>query len=104
MLTKSSIPWWTRIKVQFLVFGIAMSILPLFLLGNLGFTSVRQNLEKNIYQHAYDQVTVFAQEIQDFFGGLEDSLTLFTETNAEVLDEALGVLFRRHLARDGVDG
>lgn len=85
MLTKGSIPWWMRIKFQFLVFGVVMSVLPLFLLGNLGFTSVRQNLEKNIYQHTFDQVTVFAQEIRDFFTRVEDSLSLATATSAGAL-------------------
>jgi|GEM_PF-1277274 Signal transduction histidine kinase regulating C4-dicarboxylate transport system len=85
MLTKGSIPWWMRIKVQFLVFGVAMSILPLFFLGYLGFTSVRQNLEKNIYEHNFDQVIVFAHEIQDFFTRIEDSLTLTTATSAGAL-------------------
>lgn len=85
MLTNSSIPWWMRIKMQFLIFGVAMSILPLFLLGYLGFTSVRQNLERNIFEHNYDQATVFAHDIQDVFTSLEDRLTLITATSGDTL-------------------
>lgn len=85
MLTKSSIPWWMRIKFQFLVFGVVMSILPLFLLGYLGFTSVRQNLEKKIYEHNFDQVTVLAHEMRNFFTYVGDSITLTTATSTSAL-------------------
>lgn len=84
-MEKSSIPWWMRIKVHFLLFGVTMSILPLFFLGYLGFTSVRQNLQKDIYEQNYEQVTVLAQEIEDFIVNIEDSLTLTKATSARAL-------------------
>jgi len=85
MLKKSSIPWWMRIKVHFLLFGITMSILPLFFLGYLGFTSVRQNLQKDIYEKNFEQVTVLADEIRDFVTNVENSLTFTNATSAYAL-------------------
>jgi len=85
MLKKSSIPWWMRIKVHFLLFGITMSILPLFFLGYLGFTSVRQNLEKDIYEQNFEQVTVLAHEMQDFISNVKNSLILTKATSAYAL-------------------
>ena len=85
MLKKSSIPWWMRIKVHFLLFGVTMSILPLFFLGYLGFTSVRQNLQKDIYEQNFEQVTVLAHEMRDFIINLENSLTLTKATSAHAL-------------------
>ncbi|MEM5816413.1 MAG: sensor histidine kinase, partial [Desulfitobacterium hafniense] len=73
-LKENSIPWWMRIKVHFLLFGIAMSILPLFFLGYLGFTSVRQNLQMDIYEQNFNQVSVLAHEIQDAIATVESSL------------------------------
>lgn len=84
-LKKSSIPWWMRIKVHFLLFGVTMSILPLFLLGNLGFTSVRQNLQKDIYQQNFQQVTVIANELRDSITKIENSLILTKATSAYAL-------------------
>ncbi|MDA8222211.1 PAS domain-containing sensor histidine kinase [Desulfosporosinus sp.] len=84
-MKKSSIPWWMRLKVHFLLFGITMSILPLFLLGNLGFTSVRQNLQINIHEQDFEHVTVIANQIRDFVKNLEDSLTLTKEASAYAL-------------------
>ncbi|MDR3601854.1 MAG: ATP-binding protein [Desulfosporosinus sp.] len=84
-MKKSSIPWWMRIKVHFLLFGITMSILPLFLLGYLGFTSVRQNLQKDIYEQNFEQVTVLANEMRDFVTNVETSLTLTKATSAYAL-------------------
>ncbi len=69
-----------------------MSILPLFLLGNLGFTSVRQNLQKNIYEQDFAQVTVIANEVRDFITNVEISLNLTNATSAYALvgkDETL---------------
>ena len=85
MLKKSSIPWWMRIKVHFLLFGVTMSILPLFFLGYLGFTSVRQNLQKDIYEQNFEQVTVLADEMRDFLANIENSLTLTKATSAYAL-------------------
>lgn len=85
MLKKSSIPWWMRIKVHFLLFGVTMSILPLFLLGYLGFTSVRQNLQKDIYEQNFEQVTVIANEMRDFVTNVENSLILTKATSAYAL-------------------
>jgi len=84
-LKKSSIPWWMRLKVHFLLFGVTMSILPLFLLGNLGFTSVRENLQKNIHEQDFEHVTVIANEIRDFVKNVENSLTLTKATSAYAL-------------------
>ncbi|AFM39461.1 signal transduction histidine kinase [Desulfosporosinus acidiphilus SJ4] len=84
-MNNSSIPWWMRIKVHFLLFGVTMSILPLFFLGYLGFTSVRQNLEKDIYAQNFEQVTVLAHELKDTFANLENSLTLTKPTSAYAL-------------------
>ncbi|WP_088185721.1 ATP-binding protein [Desulfosporosinus sp. FKA] len=81
-MKNSSIPWWMRIKVHFLLFGVTMSILPLFFLGYLGFTSVSQNLEKDIYAQNFEQVTVLAHEINDTFTNLENSLILTKTTSA----------------------
>ncbi|GAB6154177.1 PAS domain-containing sensor histidine kinase [Desulfosporosinus burensis] len=82
---KSSIPWWMRLKVHFLLFGVTMSILPLFLLGNLGFTSVRQNLQKNIFEQDFEKVTIVASEIRDFVANVENSLILTKTTSANAL-------------------
>ncbi|WP_434512843.1 ATP-binding protein [Desulfitobacterium sp. AusDCA] len=81
----SSIPWWMRIKVHFLLFGVTMSILPLFFLGYLGFTSIRQNLEENIYAHNYEQVTVLTNEVRNTFSNAEKSLLLTTAVQADNL-------------------
>ncbi|WP_425808034.1 ATP-binding protein [Desulfitobacterium sp. Sab5] len=81
----SSIPWWMRIKVHFLLFGVTMSILPLFFLGYLGFTSIRQNLEENIYAHNYEQVTGIANQVQNTFINVEKSLLLTTVMQADNL-------------------
>jgi len=62
-----------------------MSILPLFLLGNLGFTSVRQNLQKGIYEQDFAQVTVIANEIRNFVRNVEISLTPTKVTSAYAL-------------------
>ncbi|EGW35955.1 ATP-binding protein [Desulfosporosinus sp. OT] len=84
-MKKSSIPWWMRIKVHFLLFGVTMSILPLFFLGYLGFTSVRQNLQKDIYEQNFEQVTVLADEMRDLLANIENSLTLTKATSAYAL-------------------
>ena len=84
-MNKSSIPWWMRIKVHFLLFGVTMSILPLFLLGNLGFTSVRQNLQKNIHEQQFEQVTLIANQIGEFVTNFENSIILTRATSAHVL-------------------
>jgi len=74
-----------RIKVHFLLFGVTMSILPLFFLGYLGFTSVRQNLQKDIYEQNFEQVTVLANEMRNFVTNVENSLTLTKATSANAL-------------------
>ena len=84
-MKKSSISWWMRLKVHFLLFGITMSILPLFFLGYLGFTSVRQNLQKDIYEQNFEQVTVLADQMKDFFTNVENSLTLTKATSVYAL-------------------
>lgn len=84
-MVKNSIPWWMRLKYLFLFFGVSMSILPLFLLGYLGFTSVSQNLKQNIYERNFEQVTVFAHEIESSFLEVEDSLNLIATTSANDL-------------------
>ena len=81
----SSIPWWMRIKVHVLLFGVSMSILPVFFLGYLSFTSVRQHLEENINEKNYEQVTVLAKEMQQFFADIENSLIQTTKENADAL-------------------
>lgn len=82
---KNSIPWWMRLKFLFLFFGVTMSILPLFFLGYLGFTSVTQNLKQNIREQNFEQVTVLANETGDFFNRIEDSLILTAATSAHDL-------------------
>ena len=62
-----------------------MSILPLFFLGYLGFISVRQNLQKDIYEQNFEQVTVLANEIRDSITNVENSLTLTKATSANAL-------------------
>ena len=69
-----------------------MSILPLYLLGFLGFTSVRQNLQKNIHEQNFEQVTVIADGMRDFVTNVENSLILTRATSAYALvgkDETL---------------
>lgn len=84
-LKENSIPWWMRIKVHFLLFGVAMSILPLFFLGYLGFTSARQNLQTDIYEQNYNQVSVLARELQDAIASIETSLTFTRTATAQAL-------------------
>ncbi|WP_407313983.1 ATP-binding protein [Desulfosporosinus sp. SB140] len=84
-MDKSSIPWWMRIKVHFLLFGVTMSIFPLFFLGYLGFTSVRQNLQKDIFEQKYEHVTELASEIQNYVTNLESSFSLTKATSAFAL-------------------
>lgn len=84
-MNNSLIPWWMRIKVHFLVFGVIMSILPLFLLGNLGFTSVRENLQKNIHEQHFEQVTLIANQMRDFVANLENNIILTRATSAHAL-------------------
>ena len=62
-----------------------MSILPLFLLGNLGFTSVRQNLQIDIYDQTFEQVTLIANEIRYFVTNVENSLILTKATSVNAL-------------------
>ncbi|MDA8226094.1 MAG: ATP-binding protein [Desulfitobacterium hafniense] len=102
-MKKSSIPWWMRIKIHVLLFGVAMSILPLFFLGYLSFSAVRQHLEKNIHEQNYERVTVLANEMREFVLNTENSLIHLTAANAVSLvgkDETsrkiiLGTLLRQ---------
>lgn len=81
----STSPWWMRIKVHVLFFGVSMSILPLFFLGYLSFTSVKQHLEENIYEQNYQQIIMLASEIEEFYTNLENTLVQTTEANATTL-------------------
>ncbi|AGA67885.1 histidine kinase,HAMP domain-containing protein,histidine kinase [Desulfitobacterium dichloroeliminans LMG P-21439] len=81
----SNNPWWMRIRVHVLLFGVSMSILPVFFLGYLSFTSVKQHLEENIYEQNYQQITMLASEIEERYTNLENTLAQTTEVNARTL-------------------
>lgn len=79
------IPWWMRIRVHVLLFGIAISIYPLFLLSYLSFNTVEQYMQKSILKQNYGRVTVLADEIQEFFVNTEDSLVNISSIDGDVL-------------------
>ncbi|WP_341548436.1 ATP-binding protein [Desulfitobacterium sp. THU1] len=81
----STSPWWMRIKAHVLLFGVCMSILPVFFLGYLSFTSVKQHLEENIYEQNHQQIIMLARELEAFYTNLEITLAQTTEANARTL-------------------
>ncbi|HHY27919.1 MAG TPA: sensor histidine kinase, partial [Desulfitobacterium dehalogenans] len=75
-------PWWMRIKVRVLVFGVLMSAVPLIVFGLASFTAAQAYLEKSIQEQNYERATLLAGQIQDFIQNNADSLILVTSTNA----------------------
>lgn len=80
-----SIPWWMRIKERVLIFGIAMSILPLLFLGMASFYAVRLHLEGSIQKQNFERASVLAEQIGEYVRNAADSLTNITSTSPSVL-------------------
>lgn len=80
-----SIPWWMRIKERVLIFGIAMSILPLLFLGIASFNAARLHLEGSIQKQNYERASALAEQIGEFVQNTADSLTNITSTSASIL-------------------
>ncbi|WP_019851495.1 PAS domain-containing sensor histidine kinase [Desulfitobacterium sp. PCE1] len=78
-------PWWMRIKVRVLVFGVLMSAVPLIVFGLASFIAAQAYLEKSIQEQNYERATLLAGQIQDFIQNNADSLILVTSTNAPEL-------------------
>ncbi|GAB6174237.1 PAS domain-containing sensor histidine kinase [Paradesulfitobacterium aromaticivorans] len=98
-----AVPWWIRIKSRVLLFGAAMSILPILFLGLTSFNAARLHLEGSIQQQNFERAHSLADELQEFVQNMADSLTHVTSTNASLLvgqDEVarasvLGTLLRK---------
>lgn len=84
-MIKKKFPWWTRIKLRVLAFGVLMSALPLLFLGFASFNSARSYLQESIQEQNYERSVLLAQEIQDFIKNSAESLSRVTSTNASDL-------------------
>lgn len=84
-MSKKYVPWWMRIKVRVLVFGVLMSALPLLFLGFASFNAARSYLQESIQEQNYERSLVLAGEIRDFIRNNVDSLMHVTLTNASDL-------------------
>ncbi|MEL7568041.1 MAG: ATP-binding protein [Dehalobacterium sp.] len=84
-MKKNSIPWWMRIRMHVLIFGAAMSILPIFILSNLSFNTVQQYMQKSILDKNYERVTVLADEMQEVFNNIENNLSYIAAANVYAL-------------------
>lgn len=74
-MDNTSIPWWMRIRTHVLLFGLAMSIIPLFILSNLSFTTVKQYMQNSILEQNSERVSVLADEVQGVFKNIEKNLS-----------------------------
>lgn len=81
-MSEKKFPWWMRIKVRVLVFGVFMSALPLLVLGLASFNAAQSYLEESIQKQNYERATLLAGQIQDFIQNNADSLIQVTSTNA----------------------
>jgi len=84
-MSEKKFPWWMRIKVRVLVFGVLMSVLPLLFLGFASFNAARSYLQESIQEQNYERSILLAGEIQDFIKNNADSLSHVTLTNASDL-------------------
>jgi two-component system, NtrC family, sensor kinase len=84
-MSKKKFPWWMRIKVRVLVFGVLMSIVPLLVLGLASFNAAKSYLQGSIQEQNYERALVLAGEIRDFIENSADNLTHVTSTNAQDL-------------------
>jgi signal transduction histidine kinase len=84
-MSEKKFPWWMRIKVRVLIFGVLMSALPLLFLGFASFNAARSYLQESIQEQNYERSILLAGEIQDFIRNNADSLRHVTSTNASDL-------------------
>lgn len=82
---KEHFPWWRRIKLRVLVFGILMSILPLAILGLASFNAARSYLQRSIQEQNFERAHILAGQIETFMTNMADSLSQVTSTNAYTL-------------------
>lgn len=81
-MSEKRFPWWMRIKVRVLVFGVLMSILPLLFLGLGSFNAARSYLQESIQEQNYERAFLLAGEIQDYIGSIAGNMLHVTSTNA----------------------
>lgn len=74
MKEKESIPWWNRIKVRVLVFGIIMSIVPLASLGYFHIRAAEEDLLVSIHQRNTDLANQVATDIEQLISGIEEKI------------------------------
>lgn len=84
-MKKVIIPWYNRIRVRVLIFGIAMSIIPLLLLGFVSFNSVRLKMEDNIQAQNLERAVVIATQMDKFIESLAENFTSVSVVNGSVL-------------------
>lgn len=85
VMKKNSSPWWMRIRVHLLLFGVSMSILPLFILGFLSFNTVSQYLQNSILQENYERVEILSNNIENFFKNLDKNLNYIASAGGHSL-------------------
>lgn len=73
-MPKSEIPWWSRIKVRVLLFGVVMSIVPVVLISFYYFYSTRHNLEQNVQIQNKLLAEHLVQEVDSLLRQTEDRL------------------------------
>ncbi|MCR6546062.1 ATP-binding protein [Dehalobacterium formicoaceticum] len=84
-MDNTSIPWWMRIRTHVLLFGLAMSIFPLFILSNLSFNTVKQYMLNSIWEQNFEGVSVLADEVQEVFKNIENNLSYISVANGDAL-------------------
>ena len=82
MMSEKKFPWWMRIKVRVLVFGVLMSAVPLIIFGISSFNAAQAYLEENIQEQNLEQATLLAGQIQEFIENNAAGLIQVTSTNA----------------------
>lgn len=82
MINEKKSPWWMRIKVRVLVFGVLMSAVPLTIFGLAGFNAAQTYLEESIQKENSERATLLAGQIHDFIQNNANSLIQVTSTNA----------------------
>lgn len=76
MKVKEIIPWWNRIKVRVLVYGIIMSIVPLLFLGYLYVRAAEKDLLASIQRRNTELVNHVALDIEQLISGIEEKIAL----------------------------
>lgn len=97
-MSEKKSPWWMRIKVRVLVFGVLMSAIPLMVLGLASYNAAKSYLQESVQEQNSERATFLAGQIQDFMQNNSESLIRVTSTNA------LDLVGKDSLARETVLG